>query len=216
MLSTIKIFIPNNLYYWKNGTACLIGNIHQSQTTISFYIVKAIPTKKASSVLLLPNQIGYISSTIEDYQKNNDKPEMNGFINFLKNPKNENIILHEILINNPMKAGSINEPKSIQIILYDLQQMNYLTKNNNISEICKIYNDDIISLAKTIYDCSVSRESANPITPNKIAAYFQWTKSIVLVLLPISNVISLIFSQTAVARHFSDWNECLFKNSLNG
>lgn len=187
----LKIFIPKEFYSLKS-TEILYGDSISNKDNNSIFI-----TNKSGSC----EQIGEINS---ENQKSEIPADKSVYVNFSYNKIDNNLKITSVKFQ---EANITN----IQLFIYDYDAINCLSKNYDTWE--PYEQNDIVYLAQLVNKTKSNIDQRTEIIKTvktevmSMKCFIIFFKLLSLILKPLS----LIFRDTAVSYHFSDWSKCVKK-----
>lgn len=188
----LKVFIPKEFYSLKSATRLFGDSISSNIDNSSIFI---------TNIAGYCEQIGEIT---HENEKSAISANKSVYVNFSYNQ-----------INDSLNITSVNYKdaviKNIQLFLYDYDAINCLSKNYDT---CEPYEqNDIVYLAQLLNKSKCGADKRTEIIKTVKTEVMSMKCFIVLsqFLNFISMPLSLIFRDTAVSYHFSDWSKCVKK-----
>lgn len=203
-MKIIKIFLPNDLLTAKTYTHLyrILENEAEKEVMKFFVIKHSINLCKQNEKL---KYIGIIKHE-DDLHPGLEKTEQ--YVVFTFNDKSDSITIRK-LATPWMHKNNEEEPRNIQLILYDAIGFENLSKNK-ISSDEITSNHELIQLARLIKMRNSFPESylANRVLEIKAFFYRQFF-TLLSILSFILQPFRFIFKRTAVYRHSLDWVKCV-------
>lgn len=183
----LKIFIPKEFYSLKL-TEVLFGDSISNKHTSSIFITNKSGFGEQIGEINPENQISVVSANKSVY------------INFCYNQSDDNLTIAALKYN---EANITN----VQLFIYDYDAINCLSKNYDTWE--HYEQNDIVNLAQLINKTKSDIDQRTKIikTVKTMKCFIIFIQLLNLIVKPLS----LIFRDTAVSYHFSDWSKCVKK-----
>lgn len=183
----LKIFIPKEFYSLKL-TEVLFGDSISNKDTSSIFITNKSGFGEPIGEINPENQISVVPANKSVY------------INFSYNQSDDNLTIAALKYN---EANITN----VQLFIYDYDAINCLSKNYDSWE--HYEQNDIVNLAQLINKTKSDIDQRTKIikTVKTMKCFIIFIQLLNLIVKPFS----LIFRDTAVSYHFSDWSKCVKK-----